>query len=172
MEQRKLNFLLNEVKLFLNFNASDLRRLKEVYPLIKPAIPKIVNSVLKRIGGNPKLISVIENHPLPIETARTVFENWLNSLFVTNYDIAFAQRVYSIAVSHEKSGINPKYVSMAMSIFLLVTDYAVNKLDARKEVLYGLSLSIKKAMLLSLILMTESYEEVKHSKILEALEHV
>jgi hypothetical protein len=27
-------------------------------------------------------------------------------------------------------------------------------------------------MLLSLILMTESYEEVKHSKILEALEHV
>jgi hypothetical protein len=172
MERGKLNFMLNEVKLFLNFNTTDLMRLKKIHPTIKPLIPQIVGFVLKRIGGNPKLVSVIENYPLPIEAARTVFENWLDQIFTSNYDADFARRTYEIAEGHEKAGINPKYVTMTMGTFILAIDFVVSKMVAQKETLYAFSLSIKKAMLLNLTLMTQSYEEIKRGKILQTLEHV
>jgi hypothetical protein len=172
MEHGKLNFMLNEVKLFLNFNTTDLLRLRKIHPTIKPLIPQIVGFVLKRISANPKLVSVLENHPLPVETARAVFENWLNQIFTSNYDYDFARQAYEIAAGHEKAGINPKYVTMTMGIFILAVDFVISKMVAQKETLYAFSLSIKKAMILHLTLMTQSYEEIKRSKILQSLEHV
>jgi len=172
MERGKLNFMLNEVKLFLNFNDRDLVRLKRIHPTIKPLIPQIVGFVIKRIGANPKLVSVIENYPIPVEAARTVFENWLDQIFTSKYDADFARRTYEIAVAHEKAGINPKYVTMAMGTFILAIDFIVSKMVGQKDTLYAFSLSIKKAMLLNLTLMTQSYEEIKRDRIIQSLEHV
>ena len=172
MQHGKLNMMLNEVKLFLNFNEMDILRLNKIHPTIKPLIPKIVDFVLKRIGSNPKLVMVIENYPLPVETARSVFEQWLDQEFFGSYNVDFAQRIYEIAAAHEKAGINPKYVTMAMGTFVLAIDFALSKMVTRSEAIWAYSHSIKKAIFLNLSLMTECYEEIKREKIIQSLEHV
>jgi hypothetical protein len=56
-----------------------------------------------------------------------------------------------------------------MGTFILAVDFVISKMVARKETLYGYSLSIKKALLLHLTLVTQIYDEIKRSKILKAL---
>lgn len=172
MERGKLNFMINEVKLFLHFGSVDMIRLKKIQPFVKPQIPRIVDYVLKRIGTNPKLVSVLENHPLPLEAARSVFENWLDEIFNTSYDTDYAQRLYDVTAGHEKAGINPMYITMTMSLFIMVMDYIFNGAIKEKEMIHAYSYSMKKALFLNLILMTQSYEEIKRGKILKSLDHV
>lgn len=177
MQEGNLNFIYddiyndiyNEVKLFLNFNLNDVKRLKKIHPTIKPLLPKIVDVVLERISANPKLVSLMESHPLPLESARTVFENWLDQIFTSDYDLDFAQSTYDIGSIHEKVGIKPKYVTMTMAIFVMAVDFVLSKMIADKEMIYGYSHSIKKAMFLNLTLMLQSYEDAKRNKILRTL---
>jgi hypothetical protein len=161
--------IYNEAKLFLNFNSTDINRLKRIHPTIKPLLPRIVDAVLERINTNPKLANLMKNHPLPIETARTVFIAWLDYIFTSNYDISFVQYAYDIGSVHEKVGIKPKYVTMAMAIFVMAIDFVLNKIVAERELIYGISHSIKKAMFLNLTLMLQSYEDAKRNTILQSL---
>ncbi|MGD9212738.1 MAG: protoglobin domain-containing protein [Desulfobacteraceae bacterium] len=161
--------IYNEAKLFLNFNSTDIMRLKRVHPTIKPLLPRIVDAVLERIRTNPKLSNLMKDHSLPIETARSVFIDWLNIIFTSDYDISFVQYAYDIGSVHEKVGIKAKYVTMAMAIFVLAIDFVLNKMVAERELIYSISHSIKKAMFLNLTLMLQSYEDAKRNTIIRNL---
>lgn len=170
MEQNdNLKIIFNEVKLFLHFGPTDLVRLRQVEPIIKPRIPSIVDTVIKRISANAKLVSLTESYPLPLKKARTIFEGWLDRLFSSEYDINFARYIYDIGIIHEKAGISPKYVTMTMSIFLMAIDYILNEKIPEKAAVYAHSHSIKKAVFLNMTLMVQSYEEAKRQKILQSI---
>jgi hypothetical protein len=172
MERGKMDFMYNEAILFLNFNSNDIKRLKRIHPIIKPLFPKIISVVMERIGANPKLVNVMKTHQLSAETAQSVFQEWLDQVFTDDYDNGFVQRIYQIASTHERIGINPKYVTMTMGVFILAIDFILSKMIAEREMIFGISHSIKKVMFLSLTLMSQSYEEVKREKVLNSLEHV
>lgn len=172
MEQVKMYFDFNEVKLFMNFNEIDEFRLKKIHPTIKPIIPKIVKIVIKRIADNPKLVGVMQAHSLTAETAQSVFEKWLNQVFSAHYNVDFAERAYEIAETHERAGIHPKYVTLTMSIFIMVVDYVISRIIANRKTIFAYQHSVKKALFLNMIMISQSYEEVKRSKVIKSLEYI
>jgi hypothetical protein len=172
MEPVKMVFDFNEVKLFMNFAKLDEFRLKKIYPTIKPIIPKIVNIVVKRIADNPKLVTVMQTHSLTPEIAQSVFEKWLDQVFSTDYNIDFAERAYEIAETHEKAGIHPKYVTLTMSIFIMVVDYVISKMIADRKTIFAYQHSVKKALFLNMTMISQSYEEVNRAKVMKSLEYM
>lgn len=159
----------NEAMLFLNFNRADLNRLNKIYPAIKPVFPKIVKLVIERIGANPKLVGVMKSQSLSAEMAQAVFETWIDQVFTSNYESGFSQLSYKIAATHERVGINPKYVTMTMGMFIIAIDYALSKMIDDRMAIFAYSYSIKKALILNLTMMTQSYEDIKRSKVMESL---
>jgi hypothetical protein len=172
MEPVKTIFNFNEVMMFLNFNEVDKLRLKKIYPTIRPLIPKIVKLVIKRVTDNPKLVGVLKSHTVTVEAVQSIFENWLNQVFSSDYDTAYAEFAYKIAMVHEKSGIHPKYVIMTMSIFIMVIDYVISRMIADRKTIFAYQHSIKKALFLNMIMTSQSYDDVKRDKILKSLEYL
>ena len=172
MEPERMIFNFNEVMLFLNFNEIDKLRLKKIYSTIKPVIPKIVNLVIKRIVDNPKLVGVLKSHSLTTETVKSIFESWLEQVFISDYDTAFAERAYKIASVHEKAGIHPKYVILTMTIFIMTVDYVISKMIADRKTIFAYQHSVKKALFLNMIMTSQSYDDVKRDKVLKSLEYL
>lgn len=172
MEPVKMIFNFNEVMMFMNFNEVDKLRLKKIHSTIKPVIPKIVKLVIKRITDNPKLVDVLKSRSVTLEAAQSIFEKWLDQVFTSDYDTAFAEHAYKIASVHEKAGIHPKYVILTMTIFIMVVDYVISKMIADRKTIFAYQHSVKKALFLNMIMTSQSYDDVKREKVLKSLEYL
>jgi hypothetical protein len=172
MEPVKMIFSFNEVMMFLNFSEVDKLRLKKIHSTMKPVIPKIVKLVVKRIADNPKLVNVLKSRSVTIEAAQSIFEKWLEQVFTSDYDTAFAEHVYKIATVHEKVGIHKKYVILTMATFIMVVDYVMSKMIADRKTIFAYQHSIKKALFLNMIMTLQSYDDVKREKVLKSLEYL
>ncbi len=161
--------LVNEAKVYLSFTQNDVKRLNMIAPKIKPHIPKIVSYVVKAIGINKKLVDILENYPLPIETAVTVFEKWLENVLSWNYDDDFAKQAYRIGAAHANVGINSKIMTLTMGNFMVGTSFVVDKMIADKNTTRVFLISIQKAFMLNLTLMLQYYDDIKTEKTLNKL---
>ena len=171
----KIGAIFKEAKQFLNFTKKDIIILRKCYPKFEPLFPEIVDIALKRLGTSTHVISILEKHRVPISAARLNFLKWLDSVFTSNYDVDAALKAYKIGEVHDRTGIDSKYVTMTMGIFIMVFDYIFSRNSGKRKALFIMSHTIKKALFLNLTMMLESYEVSKserHNETVESLKSI
>jgi hypothetical protein len=154
----RMRQLARESRAFLFFTEDDVKRLNEILPHLKKHIPDIVSYVVEGIATNEGALKLLEEHPLPVETAIAVFEDWLQRVFSWNYGEDFGYKAFRIGNVHAISGVKPKFMSLNMGNFIIATNNILSKLIKDKKELPLYLSSVEKAFILNLTLMLESYE--------------
>lgn len=104
-------------------------------------------------------MNILETHPLPVETAAEVLEQWLRNVFSWDYGRDFGEQAYRIGNAHVGARVNPKFITLTIGNFIVGTGFVVSEMIGDKKTLQAYLSSVQKAFTSNLTLMLQSYED-------------
>ena len=147
------------------------------WPLVEPEVPALVDDFYEEILRHEEARRVF-SEPEQVHRLKATLRNWIAELFQGNYDQDFVARRWQVGFRHVQIGLQPIWVSAAMSRLREGTLRAIrsNWNDARHRTdnfkivdLLATCIAVSKLMDLDLALIQDAYnaESVAHRLNLE-----
>ncbi|UCG32206.1 MAG: hypothetical protein JSU68_11125 [Phycisphaerales bacterium] len=149
--------LLQIIKTSIGFTEQDAASLHQLGPLIRPAVPAIVDAFYHRISRHPDSREILAGDHAVEGRLRQSLGLWINSLFAGTYDQAYLARRATIGATHLCLGIPQHAMFVAMEIIWqhisdLIRSSQVPQPEAKL-------VSLHKLLTIDFALILESYKQ-------------
>lgn len=116
----------------LDLTAEDLAVIKQLQPLAKDLIPKMVEQFYAAISLSPELVNII-NRTSHIDRLKVTLHKHLSDIFECNINDSYINERKAIAETHVRIGLQSKwYIASFQSLTSTFTNF-VNELDISKN---------------------------------------
>lgn len=127
----ELNFtqMCDESKQLSGLMAQDEATLRELAPLIVPALDEVTDRFYTVLGAVPRTASFIEGR---VDVLKKTHRAWLESMFTRNLDAEYTQWMYQIGSVHVRVELPVEFMTAGMTLVLreLLLQVGRSSLDA------------------------------------------
>jgi signal transduction histidine kinase len=103
-----------ELRSYVNLVDENVQLAVAVWPLIEPSVDLLVDDFYKEILRHEEAKSVFGG-PEQVQRLKASLRDWIAELFAGNYDQEFVARRWQVGFRHVQIGLQPVWVSAAMS---------------------------------------------------------
>jgi len=104
-------------KRFIDFDADDIKLLKEMSPIVREHADSIVDGFYSNIERYQELMDVIKGAGSNIERLKSAQKKYLLELFDGEYEASYFERRYKIGVVHNEIGLTPRWYLGSYSVY-------------------------------------------------------
>lgn len=115
MDQRQLFELYQDLQVYLGWTEEDVKRVRELRPLIEDSIGSIIEDFYAEIERHADARRVITGGTAQIERLKGTLREWLLELVTGPYDEVFTSRRFRVGKRHVEIGLSQFYASTALS---------------------------------------------------------
>jgi archaellum component FlaC len=108
---------------FLRITPSKTAALRELWKLVEPKLPAILDDFYEHVTSEPSLKAMVGNKVPALKRAQTT--HW-RRLFAANFDEEFYKSVHAIGIMHHRIGLEPRwYIGGYAFVMDRLTDIAI-----------------------------------------------
>jgi signal transduction histidine kinase len=113
MAQRALRF--NRLRDYVGWTDEDAARVATLFPLVEPAIPRLVEDFYTAIQSEPDAARVITGGDEQVQRLKQTLSDWLRELLSGCYDHAYFLRRWRVGWRHVEVGLDQTYADVALA---------------------------------------------------------
>ena len=155
--------ILDELIQYVNFDAADGERLRELHAKLAPAFPAIADKFYAAVWANPGAAQVLSG-PDQVERLRCTLIEWMSTGLLGPYDLAFNEKRARIGRVHVRIGLAQKYMFTAVNVVRVAYLDEIAKLYPAEQTLAYLR-SVDKLFDIELALMLRHYQLVSEERL-------
>jgi signal transduction histidine kinase len=149
--------LLDDLKRYVGFDASDAAALAGLHAPLAPALPGVVETFYRTALANPGTAAVIVGGEAQSRGLRQTLLAWLRELFSGTYEQAYFEQRCEIGRAHVRIDLPQHYMFAAMNVIRLALVRAIEALrlpDEKKKIS-----ALHKILDIELAIMNDTYRE-------------
>lgn len=104
-----------DLQSYVNWTESDVRRLRDLHPIVEPHFPSIIDDFYAVLGQHAEAAKVITGGTAQVDRLKGTLRGWLSDLFLGPYDDQFVVRRYRVGKRHVEIGLAPYYANVALA---------------------------------------------------------
>ncbi len=151
---------LAEFRTYAEFGSEELEELRALWPSVEPQLQPIVDDFYERILSHESTAGIVRD-PKQLTRLMKTLKGWLKELLCDTRDEHYAERRQRIGRAHVQVGVDHATMFMAMSAMQAQLERVA--VEVREEPCAALR-AIRKATMLDLALMTDSYHRIRQSQ--------
>lgn len=155
--------ILDELIQYVQFDAADQARLRELHAKLVPAFPGIAERFYAAVWANPGAAQVLSG-PEQVERLRCTLIDWMSSGLLGPYDLAFNEKRARIGRVHVRIGLAQKYMFTAVDVVRVAYLDEIEKLFPADQALRYVR-SVDKLFDIELALMLRHYQLVSEERL-------
>lgn len=160
----------DEMKSWVGFTAEDEARLRALWPLAQPELPRLADLFYSRILAHPTASAVLADEA-QVERLKGTLRRWSEELLQGPWDDAYYQRRERIGRVHVEVGLPSRYMFTAMSVWRdALCELAHAHLAA--EDAHAACRAIGRVTDMDLAIMTGTYMEGREAKQVSTLQEL
>jgi two-component system, NtrC family, sensor histidine kinase HydH len=150
----------DSLKSYVGFNETSSAALREIYPVVAPHVPRIIDDFYDTIEAHPGARSAITGGTEQIERLKHSLRSWLEELFVGPHDAGYISRRARIGRVHVRINLPQAFMFTAMNrIRVHVASVIHDELEADPAALEHTTIAVHQIMDIELAIMLETYRE-------------
>jgi signal transduction histidine kinase len=158
--------LLRTIKTSIGFTNQDAANLRQLGPLVRPAVPGIVDAFYHTISRHAATRDILAGDHAVEGRLRQSLELWINSLFSGTYDQAYANRRAVIGAAHLRVGLPQHAMFVGMEImWQQIADLIRNSQVPQHEAQLA---SLHKILTIDFALILEAYKQSYSDQVRES----
>ncbi|MDC7682411.1 globin-coupled sensor protein [Asticcacaulis sp. BYS171W] len=148
---------------FARIAPADIMRLKTVWPVLEPHLPRILNAFYAHVKREDSLARMIGDHEDRLQRAQ--ISHWRN-LFTSGFSEAYFEQAYRIGQTHHRIGLEPRWYVAAYQFVLdeIIAVLAVHN-RFRTQAMGASLTSVIKAVFLDLDIAISTYQHASEEAI-------
>ena len=143
---------------FARIDANAQRDIRDLWPLIKPALPALLNQFYSHLAKSPAMSEMIGTRQSSLEVSQS--KHW-ERLFSGTFDDAYVTSIRRIGRAHARIGLEPSwYIAGYQFVLGELTRHLISKYRFRSSALGNAIGALNKAVLLDLDLALSTYSDI------------
>lgn len=149
---------------FARITDKDKQTLRQVWPMIEPALERILDDFYRHIHSEPKLSAMVGENESRLKNAQK--KHWAN-LFNDGFSTAYFENAHRIGQTHYRIGLEPRWYIAAYQFVLDEAAYILaEKYRFRPKALGEAIAAVNKAVFMDLDIAISTYQQASEAVIL------
>ena len=148
--------MLAERLAFACIDEETCRDIRAVWPLVQPALPRLLDEFYAHVGSIPGFAKAVEGQVPRLQAAQT--KHW-GRLFSATFDSAYAESVRHVGRTHHRFGIEPRwYIAGYQFLLVRMSEEVVRSSRFRASRTARLLSALQKAVFIDMDFAIEVYQ--------------
>ncbi|MFT4074037.1 MAG: globin-coupled sensor protein [Asticcacaulis sp.] len=150
---------------FARITIEDINLLRQIWPRIEPALPRILKAFYAHVRREPHLVAMIGSQDDRLQGAQS--RHW-KMLFTSGFDRAYFENALRIGHTHHRIGLEPKwYIAAYQFVLDELTAALTEAYRFKPKALTRALIAVNKAVFLDLDVAISTYQAASEGAILD-----